>query len=241
MAVGVALDEAEHALLGQHLFANKGRGGLALLGRYVRDLGVARACARAQGAETMRHLPDAVLVGDQNLAVAPGQAIRAVQPFDVAIDPVRLAIAVVIAKQRDVADFLLGHQYVAVRQHQEPPRMYQPGGEGGRGEAFRHARHLAGVGQRHRATRHDRAGSRWRQVLGLDGDTPADLLVGQRRRIVGRGGLGLRSAVLRQRWKCCCRGHNKRGARHEQLERPKFHRALPVRPVFGDPRRAVSG
>ena len=179
------MDDAEHALLGQHLFADDGRGGLALLGRHVRDLGVAGARARTHGAETMRHLPDAVLVGDQNLAVAPGQAIGAVQSFDVAIDPVRLAVAVVVAKQRDVADLLLGHEHVAVRQHQEPPRMLKPGGEGGRGEAFRHARHLAGVGQRHRAARRDRAGLRRRQVLGLDGDAPADLLVGQRRRIVG--------------------------------------------------------
>ena len=54
--------------------------------------------------------------------------------------------------------------------------MLQPGGEGGRGEAFRHARRLAGVGQRHRAARCDRAGPRRRQVLGLDGEAVAELL-----------------------------------------------------------------
>ena len=149
-------------------------------------------------ADSMRHLPDAVLVGDQNLAVAPGEPVGPVQALDVAIDPVGLAVAVVVAQQRDVADLLLGHEHVAVRQHQQTARVLEPGGEGGGGEALGHARRLAGVGQRQRAARHDRAGLRRRQVFGLDGDAAADLLVGQRRRIVGRG-LGLRRAVLRQR------------------------------------------
>ena len=78
----------------------------------------------------MRHLPDAILVGDQNLAVAPGEPVGAVQALDVAVDPVGLAVAVVVAQQRDIADLLLGDEHVAVRQHQQAARMLEPGGEG---------------------------------------------------------------------------------------------------------------
>ena len=89
-----------------------------------------RAGAGTQRAEPMRHLPDAVLVGDQHVVVPPGEAVGPVEVLDVALDPLGLAVAVLVAQQGEIAGALLGHQHVAVRQHQQAARMLQPGGEG---------------------------------------------------------------------------------------------------------------
>src|SRR5262249_13078585 len=67
-----------------------------------------------------------VLVGDQHVAVAPGEAVGPGEAFGVALDPVGLAVAVLVAQQRQVAHPLLGDDHVTVRQHQQPARMARP-------------------------------------------------------------------------------------------------------------------
>jgi len=126
-------------------------------------------------------------IGHQDLAVAPGQAVRAVQAFDVAVDPIGFGVAVIVAQQRDVADLLFGDEHIAIRQHQQAARMLESGDERRRGETVRHLRRLACIRQRHRAARRDRAGLWRRQVISLDRDAPSDLLIGQRCRTVGCG------------------------------------------------------
>ena len=82
----------------------------------------------------MRHLPDAILVGDQHEAVPPSEPIGAVEALGMALNPVGLAVAVIVTQQREVAFALLGYDHVAVRQHQQAARMLEPGREDRRSE-----------------------------------------------------------------------------------------------------------
>jgi hypothetical protein len=143
----------------------------------------------------MRHAPDRVLVGYQHMVVPPCEAIRAIEILDVAIDPRRLAVALV-AQERQVAGALLGDEHVPVRQHEEAAWIGEPGGEERRREAWGHLRHVPFRGQRKRAVGHDRRGFRRRQLGGVDAEAPPDLMLGDEILLEGvlRGGrrLGLR-------------------------------------------------
>ena len=119
LAVGVALTMPNTPFLVSIFSPTSDGDGLRCSGGTSAAFVSAGARAGAHRADPVRHLPDAVLVGDQHLAVAPGEAVGPVQALDVALDPVGLAVAVLVAQQRDVADLLLGHQHVAVRQHQQ--------------------------------------------------------------------------------------------------------------------------
>ena len=141
MAVLVALDDAEDALLGQHLRAIGAGHRLALVGRQLVGALRRHRAAGAQGADDVRHPPDAVLVGDQDVVAPPGKAIGPVEVLDMAVDPHRVALAVV-AQQGQIAGALLGDQHVAVGQHQQAPRIGETGGERRRGEARRHLQAL---------------------------------------------------------------------------------------------------
>ncbi len=114
--------------------------------------------------------------------IAPGQTVGSVEAFGMALDPVGLAVAVLVAQQGEIADPLLGHDDVAVRQDKQPPGIRQAGRERRRGESLGHARNLAGIGDGHRPAGDDGAGMRRRQVLRLDREVTAELLVRQRRR-----------------------------------------------------------
>src|SRR5439155_16232043 len=99
------------------------------------------------------------------MIVAPGEPVGAVEALGVTLDPIGFAVAVLVAQQRQVADPLLGHEYVAVRQHQETARMLQAARELRRLEALGHAWRLVLIGERERPIAHDWAGSWWRQVF----------------------------------------------------------------------------
>jgi hypothetical protein len=124
----------------------------------------------------MRHAPDRVLVGHQDMVVAPREAIGAIEILDVAIDPRCRAVALV-AQERQVAGALLGDEHVSVRQHEEAARIGEPGGEERRLEACGHLRHVPFRGQRERAVGHDRRGFRRRQLGGVDAEAPPDLML----------------------------------------------------------------
>ena len=68
MPVLVALDDAEYAFLGDHLLRRLSAGDrLALVGWHLVDALLSRSPA-PEGAENVRHAPDAILVGDQHVA-----------------------------------------------------------------------------------------------------------------------------------------------------------------------------
>ena len=92
----------------------------------------------------MRHLPDAVLIRDQQVVILPGDPIRLVEILDVAIDPFHMALAIV-AQQRDVADTLLNHQHIAIRKDEQPARICQPGYVWRGDKALWHLQRLAAV------------------------------------------------------------------------------------------------
>ena len=106
---------------GQHLRAISARHGLALVGRQL--VGALRRYRApcAQCADDVRHAPDAVLVGDQDVVAPERKAIGFVEVFDMTIDPLGAALAIV-AQQRQIAGTLLGDQHVPVGQHQQAPR-----------------------------------------------------------------------------------------------------------------------
>src|SRR5437660_12064253 len=105
MAILVALDDAEHALLGDHLGAVGAGSRLAGFRRHLIDaLLLGPACAKR--AERVRHAPDAVLVRHQDVVAPPGEAIGPVEVLDVAIDPSGAPLAFV-AQEREVARTLL--------------------------------------------------------------------------------------------------------------------------------------
>ena len=132
----MALDDAKDALLGQHLGTIGARHRLALLGRHLVGALRRHRAAGAQCADDVRHSPDAILVAHQDIAVSPGEAVGPVQILDMAVDPDGMAPAVV-AQQRQIASTLLGHQHVTVRQHEQAPRIGEPGGERRRAETGR--------------------------------------------------------------------------------------------------------
>ena len=145
---------AEDAFLGEELGPIGAGRGLAVLRRHLLGPLRGRGTPRAHGTERMRHAPDRILVGHQHMVVAPCEAIRAMEIFDMARDPRRRAVALV-AQEREVAGALLGDEHVPVRQHEEAARMGEPSGEERRLEARGHLRHVPFSGQRERAVGHD--------------------------------------------------------------------------------------
>jgi hypothetical protein len=88
------LGDAEHTLLGDHGGAVCSGDRLAFVRRHLVDaLGL--GASRAECSENVRHAPNAILVGDQDGVVPPGQAIGPVEVLDVALDPSGATAAVV--------------------------------------------------------------------------------------------------------------------------------------------------
>ena len=178
MAVLMANGDAEDALFGQHLRPIGAGHRLALIGRHLVDALRRHRAAGAECADIVGHAPDAVLVGHQETVVAPGEAIGPVEVLDMAIDPFGPAFSVV-AQQRQIARTLLGHQHVAIGQHEQAPRIGQPRGERRRGEPRRNLRDLPVIGHDQRPVGHHRWGLWRRQVGGIDLEAPADLVLGR--------------------------------------------------------------
>ena len=102
--------------------------GLRLIGRNVGGL-LVFAVPRAHVAQRVRYLPDPVLVGHQDLAVAPGQPVGLVEALRVPLDELGLTVGVA-AQKRQITGLLLSDNDVAVRQHEQPARMLQFGKSG---------------------------------------------------------------------------------------------------------------
>lgn len=173
------------------------------------------------GAIDLRHAPNRVLIGDQQLVAAPREAVRPVEPLDV-VDPMRVTVAAV-AQQGEMAGALLGHQHGAVGQHQEAARVGQPNRERRRGKARRHRRHLAGIGQSPRRVGDDRPGLGRRQLIGIEVETATDLVLDGKvlRRHVGGGLVAIRRRLGgedgdRQR-------HGRGGQRQQKAARGRAH------------------
>src|SRR5437868_12001418 len=81
MTIHMSLDDAEHPLLGHHLLAYYSRCRLALLGTDVGCTLILSTRSRTQRAQAVRHPPNAVLVGNQDVSVAPCQPVRRIQSF----------------------------------------------------------------------------------------------------------------------------------------------------------------
>src|SRR5690349_17449938 len=96
------------------------------------------------------------------------------------LDPIGLAVAVLVAQQRQVADPLLGHEHVAIRQNQQAARMLQTAREQRGRETLGHAWRLPVKGKREWPIAHDGTGPWRRQVFRLDDEATAKLLVGKR-------------------------------------------------------------
>ena len=180
----MTLDDAEDALLGDHLGTVGSGNRFALTDGHLIDA-QRFASAGAERAKIMRHAPDAVLIGDQHVIALPGEAIGPVEIFDVAVDPYG-ASGAVVAQQGQVAGALLGHENVAVRQHQQASRIGETGRKRCCRETRRHLRYLPAIGDDQRPVGDDRAGLRRRQICRVDVKAPADLVLDQKitRRIV---------------------------------------------------------
>ncbi len=188
----MALHDAENAFLGEQLRAIRARYRLALVRWHVGRLLRRLRTARAQCPDDVRHAPDAVLVGYQQLVAAPGQAVGFVEVLDMPVDPFGAALAI-IAQQGQIAGALLGDQDIAIGQHEQAARVDQSGREQGRGKSLRDTQCLLAKGDGQRAVGGDRAGLRRREIGGIDMETVADFVLDReilRRRI----GLWLRPA-----------------------------------------------
>ena len=173
----MALRDAEHSLLGDQLRAVGAGHRLALVGwQLVGALRRGRPTG-AQRADDVRHPPDAVLVGDQQIIVLPGEAVRPVQILHMAVDPLGVPLAV-ITQQGQVAPALLGNQHIAVGQDQQAPRVDKASGKGGRGETRRYLQGLTVERDRQHPVGDDRAGFRRRQFRRVDAILLADLVLG---------------------------------------------------------------
>jgi hypothetical protein len=118
-------------LFRQQFRAIRARHRLALIGRnLVGALGRRRAPG-TQRADHVRHAPDRVLVGDENLVAPQCEAIGPVEVLDMPVDPFGAAL-VVVAQQGQIADALLGDQHVAIGQYEQPPRIDEPSRSGPR-------------------------------------------------------------------------------------------------------------
>src|SRR5882672_5846447 len=133
MAVLVAYGDAEDTFFGQQLRAVGAGYRLALVSRYL--VGALRRlrAARTERADDVRHAPDAVLVGDEEVVVAPSEAVGPVEVLDIAIDPFGTTFAVV-PQQGEIPGALLGHQHIAIGQHEQPARVGETGRKRCRGE-----------------------------------------------------------------------------------------------------------
>src|SRR5579863_5015569 len=181
----MTLDNAENALAGNHLGAVGAGNRLALVGWHLISAQIF-ASTSTQRAKTMRHAPDAVLIGHQHVVALPGEAIGSVEIFDVAIDPYGVPGAVV-AQQGQVAGALLGHENIAVRQNQQASWIGETGRKRCCRKTGRHLRYLPAVGDGQRPVGNDRTGLRRGQICRIDVKAPADLMLDQKvaRWIVG--------------------------------------------------------
>src|SRR3954452_24588671 len=136
MAVLMALHDAEHALIRNHLRTIGTGYRTALIRRHLIDPLLLRAPC-TQGAELVRNAPDTILVHNQHVAIPPSEAIWLVEILDMALDPVGAPAAVRVAQKGEIACALFCQQHVPVREHEQAPRVFESGRERRRGESWR--------------------------------------------------------------------------------------------------------
>ncbi len=94
MAILMALNDAEYALVGDHRGTIGSGDRLTLVRRNLIDA-LYLAPTRAECAKDVRHAPDAVLVSDENMIVLPSEAVGPVEILDMTVNPDSVAAAVI--------------------------------------------------------------------------------------------------------------------------------------------------
>ena len=94
----MALNDAEHVLLGDHFLANHGGRRFALLRRYIGSLRLLAAASWTQCAKPVRYFPDPVLIRDQDVIVSPSESVRLLESLRMALNPIGPAVPVLIAQ-----------------------------------------------------------------------------------------------------------------------------------------------
>jgi len=123
------LHNAEHTFRGEHLGTVSARNRFALFRRHLIDALIFRP-AGAQRSKDVRHTPNAILIGHQEVIVPPGEAIRSVEVLHMPFDPIGPATPGSIAQQRQIAGALLRYQHVAIGQDQQAARIDKAGYNG---------------------------------------------------------------------------------------------------------------
>src|SRR5262245_2493505 len=178
MAVLVTLNDAEYALLRDHLGAVGAWCRLALIGRDFINAFVLRS-ASAKRSNDVWHAPDAILVGDKNVIISPSESIRSVQVLNVAVDPCGVSAAV-IPQKGQVSCALFSDQNVAVGQDEKTSGIDETSRKRCRCEPRRHLRHLSVIRHSQRAIGDNRAGLRRWQLGSVDAKPTAYLVLGQK-------------------------------------------------------------
>ena len=129
-AVAVASPKTKHTFVGQQRLAVEVGRGLALVGG---NLGffLVLTMPGPHVAQRVGDFPDAVLVGHQDLTVAPSQPVRLVEALRMPLDELGLTVGVE-AQECQMAGLLLGDDNIAVGQHEQAARMLELGNQGGR-------------------------------------------------------------------------------------------------------------
>src|SRR5436190_7975257 len=104
---------AEHAFLRDHFLPVEIPRRLALSRLHFGGL-LLGTVPGAKIAKDVRNLPDAILIRDQNVILAPGEPIGLVEPFGIALDELGFAVALLSSEQRQVARLLFGYDDVAI-------------------------------------------------------------------------------------------------------------------------------
>ena len=154
--------------------------------------------ARTVRPDHVRHLPDAILIGDQQVVILPGDPVRLVEILDVAVDPFHMALAIV-TQQGDVAGTLLNHQHIAVREHEQPARICQPRDVWCGDKTLGHLECLATVRNDQRPAGGDGTGLRRRQVSRIEVEPPANLVLSGEIPLEFAASLGGRVRLCRHR------------------------------------------
>src|SRR5262245_57540532 len=105
--------DTEHALLREHFLAVEVARWLTILRCYIGRFAIG-SVSGADIAEFVRHLPNAVLIGNENVTLPPGQPVGLVEALRMPFDEFRLAVAIGIPEQSEMSLLLLGNDDVTV-------------------------------------------------------------------------------------------------------------------------------
>ena len=83
------------------------------------------------------------MICNEHKAVTVCEAIRCVKVVGIALDVIRLAITILIAKQGQISGLLLSDNDIVVGKNKQSARMLQACDKRGGGEALHHSRRLS--------------------------------------------------------------------------------------------------